>query len=521
MPLPIPTRNASVRGVPRGNRQGQSQRFPSTVGGWDVYDSIAAMEPIYALTMVNMIPTTSNCVVRKGYTEWATGLGGTVETVFGYGGPSNQKLLGAANGGVFDATTAGAVGAALGSGYANNRWQFVNFGTPGGEYIFACNGADTPWNYNGTTIQTTPAITGITPGNIINVAAFKQRLFFVLKNSMTYAYLPINSIGGAALTIDLSSFFPLGGHLVAISGWGRANTTTPTELCVFLTSMGEYLVFQGDDPASVDSWALAGSGRIGAPVGYRCTTRIGSDLYIVCQDGLVAMSQIFGQDRVDTTKAISAKIGTAINNAAQQYGDHFGWQIFLYPRGNLAIVNVPITENQNIQQYSVYTATGAWCQFKNINASCWTLFNDNPYFGGAGGKIFRWDDGYSDNGSAIQWESRQAFITMGDPGLNKIWTMVRPIFQYAGTPAIQFTLEVDYQLLSPQSPVTIPGVAESAWDAALWDVAPWSDGQAIVSLWAGVSGIGRVCALHMKGTTLNQISWLATDFTFKQTTGLI
>lgn len=523
MPLPVASRNANIQGVGRGVQQAQSVRFPSPVGGWDVYDSIAAMDPVYALIMDNIIPTTSDCTVRKGYIPWATGLGGNVETLFGYGGPTAQKMLGAANGSVFDVTTAGAVGAALGTGYTSNRWQFTNFGTPGGEFIFACNGADTPWNYNGTTIQTTPAITGITGGSshIVNVCAYQERLYFVVNNSLAFWYLPINAIGGAAATFDLSSLFPLGGHLVSIGSWSRAGLTEQQDLIVFLTNMGEFAVYAGTDPSDPTNWALQNRGRIGVPVGLRCMEKVGADLYIICQDGLVALSQVLWLGRVDTTKAISAKIGSALNSAAQLYGSNFGWQIFLYPRGNLIIVNVPVSENQNIQQYSTDTVTGSWCRFLNINANCWALLNDQPFFGGTDGKVYQWDTGYSDNGSAINWECRQAFLTMGDPGLNKLWTLVRPTFRYAGTPAILFTLEVDYALNVPAVPATIPGSPESEWDEALWDTAPWSDGQQIVALWSSTGGIGRVCTIHLKGITRDQLSWLATDFMFKQTTGLI
>jgi len=521
MPLPIPSRDPSIRGAGRGTQLAQSTRFPSPIGGWNVYDSIAAMDPVYSLIMDNIIPTTSDCTVRKGYQSFATGLGGNVETLFNYGGPSAQKLLAAANGSVFDVTAGGAVGAALGTGYTSNRWQFTNFGTPGGEFIVAVNGADTPWNFNGTTIQTTPAITGLTSSTIINICAYQQRLYFVVKNSLAFWYLPVNSIGGAATSFDLSSLFPLGGHLVAIGSWSRAGLTEQQDLIVFLTNMGEFAVYAGTDPGDATQWALQNRGRIGVPVGYRCIEKIGADLYIICQDGLVALSQVLWLGRVDTTKAISQKIGSAVNTATQLYGDNFGWQIFLYPRGNLCIVNVPISQNQTIQQYCADTVTGAWCRFININANCWALLNDDPYFGGTDGAVYKWDTGYSDNGSAINWECRQAFVTMGDPGLNKLWTLIRPIFRYAGTPAIKIVLEVDYALDIPQVPPSLPSSPESEWDTALWDTAPWSDGQTISELWSSVGGLGRVCAIHMKGATLAQLSWLATDFTFKQTAGLI
>ena len=520
MPLPIPSRASAVNGGSRGTRQGTSQRFPSPVGGWNVYDSIASMDPVYGLIMDNVIPTTSDCTIRKGYTSFATGMSGNIETLFGYGGLTSQKLLAANGGNIYNITAGGAVGAALATGYTSNRWQYTNFGTSGGQFIFACNGTDTPWTYDGSAI-TASTITGVTKADIINVCAYQNRLFFVLKNSLSFAYLPLKAITGAAATFDLFSLFPLGGHIVAMSTWSRAGLTQQQDLLVILTNMGEFAVYQGTDPSDATAWGLQNRGRIGIPVGYRCMQQIGADLYIVCQDGLIALSEVLWLNRVDTTKAISQKIGTAINSAAEMYGTNFGWQIFLYPRGNLVIVNIPLSENQNIQQYVVDTVTGSWCRFKNINGNCWALLNDEPYFGGTDGKVYKWDTGYSDNGSAITWEARSAFLLMGDPGLNKLWTLVRPIFRYAGTPAITSVLETDYQLSVPGAPATIPSSPESEWDTALWDTAPWSDGQTITALWIAGSGLGRVCAIHMKGATLDALSWIGTDFTYKQTTSII
>lgn len=500
----------------------QSQRFPASVGGWNQYDSIASMEPEYALVLDNVFPSVRHCTVRPGYVSWATGMGsGAVETLFEWAGPSSSKFLAGANAKVYDITTAGAVGAALGSGYANNRWQSVNIGTPGGHFVFACNGTDTPWNYNGTAIATTPAITGITPTNITNVWLFKNRLFLIQKNSLTYAYLPLNSIGGAALTFDLSALFELGGYLVAGATWSRAGLTQQSDLCVFLTSMGEFAVYQGDDPGNADTWSLVNRGRIGAPVGARCVTKVGSDLYIIGQDGLIELSEVLWLDRVDTSKTISKKIGTAVNDAVAAYKSNFGWQPFLYPKGNMLMINVPYASNKTIYQYVANTATGAWCRFLGLTANCWGLFNDNPYFGSSGGIVYRWDSGTSDVGTLISWEVRTAFLTMGEPGQNKFWTLVRPIFESQGSVAFNYAIEVDYEISALQQATGSSSPTTSQWDTAVWDSAPWADQATIQTSWLGAGAIGRVCAIHMKGACMNQdISWEATDFTFSNA-GLI
>jgi len=518
MGLPRPNL-AQIARQPTTGQIAQSVRVPASVGGWNQYDSIAAMAPEYALTLDNVFPSVRQCTVRPGYTVWGTGLGtGAVETLMQWGGPSSEKLLAAANGNIYNVSTAGA-GTSLGSGYTNNRWQHTNMGTAGGHFVIAVNGADTPINYNGTAIATTPAITGVTATNLIHVWQFQNRLFFLQKNSLVFAYLPVNVIGGAALTFDLSALFEFGGYLICAQTWSRAGLTDQEDLCVFLTSEGEFAVYSGTDPGDATKWALQNRGRIGAPptLGTRSMEKIGSDLYIVCQDGLVALSQVLWLDRVDTSKTISQKIGTAVNDAVAAYSANFGFEIFLYPKGNMVMVNVPALVNKTMYQYVANTATGAWCRFTGLNANCWQLFNNSPYFGGVDGTVYKWDSGSADNGALINWEIRSAFVNMGEDGQNKLWTLVRPIFESNGPVSFNYRIEVDYSISNLTQPSGSSSANDSRWDTALWDTAPWDDSAQIVTVWLGANALGRVCDIHMRGASMNQdIAWIATDFTFYQ-----
>jgi len=245
--------------------------------------------------------------------------------------------------------------------------------------------------------------------------------------------------------------------------------------------------------------------------------KIGSDLYIVCQDGLVALSQVLWLDRVDTSKTISQKIGTAVNDAVAAYSANFGFEIFLYPKGNMVMVNVPALVNKTMYQYVANTATGAWCRFTGLNANCWQLFNNSPYFGGVDGKVYKWDSGSADNGALINWEIRSAFVNMGEDGQNKLWTLVRPIFESNGPVSFNYRIEVDYSISNLTQPSGSSSANDSRWDTALWDTAPWDDSQQIVTVWLGANALGRVCDIHMRGASMNQdIAWIATDFTFYQ-----
>jgi hypothetical protein len=61
----------------------------------------------------------------------------------------------------------------------------------------------------------------VTDNNLSNITLFKNRIWFIEKNTLKAWYLPTSSIGGAAQYIDLSSPFAVwrsfgrSGHLDA------------------------------------------------------------------------------------------------------------------------------------------------------------------------------------------------------------------------------------------------------------------------------------------------------------------
>ena len=149
--------------------------IPSPVGGLNDRDSIADMPPSDALVLDNWWPYPSYIAVRKGSANHATGFPAAVETLAEYLPPSGaSKLFAVAGGSIYDATAAGAIGAAAVSGLTNSRWQWQGITTPGGSFLYMVNGVDKPQLFNGTTWTaidgaSTPAITGVTTTTLAHV----------------------------------------------------------------------------------------------------------------------------------------------------------------------------------------------------------------------------------------------------------------------------------------------------------------------------------------------------------------
>lgn len=480
--------------------------IPACIKGLNAKDSIAQMDPTYALVLDNWNCQPSSVDTRNGSLTWSTGLGAWVETIAHYSGGTSQKLFGAASTHVYDCTSSGAVGAAVVSSQTNARYQWSNFATSGGNYLYMVNGADSPLLYDGSTWTkitgvSVPAITGVTTSNLINVNGFKNRLYFIEKNTLKVWFLPLQSIGGAASLFDLTSIFTKGGYLMAMMTWTVDSASNIDDYAVFITSEGQCAVYQGYDPTFAATWNLVGIFNMGRPIGRRCFAKMGSDLVVVCADGIALLSKELLTDRSQSA-TVSYNIVNMINSDVQSYNANFGWQPVYYPFGNKLIINVPVIENSSQYQYVMNTITGAWSTWGKenspLNAACWDTFQDTLYFGGNGAVVQAdLSATLTDDGASIRCDMKPAFSYFGDLGQSKLFTMVRPIFLATDPITPSYVLCLDYNDSSPSTPINATG-SGTPWDTSPWDVSSWgASGLQVNKNWLTVGGIGYAAALRM------------------------
>lgn len=507
---------------PQRNRV-MTTSLPAPVGGWNARDSLAEMERTDAVIMDNFFPLTTGVQLRKGYTQHATGLWTHVQTLMGYNSPTGtQQLFAIAGGSVYDVTSTGTAGTAAVTGLSNSKAQYINISTSGGNFLLAVNGADKLLGYNGSTWwldgDGTHDITGVDTSTIAEVSLHKNRVWFSVKNSLKCYYLGVNAIAGAANLFDLSSVADQGGSIMSIIPWTIDAGIGVDDYLVFVTSIGEIIVYQGTDVSSSSTWALRGVWRLGSPLGRRCTHKFGGDVLVASQDGILPLAQALQSSRVNPRVALSDKIQQAISSAATSYGSFFGWQVLYYPGANMLIINVP-TDDTGLhqQQYVMNTITQAWGRFKpGFPANCWCLFNDDIYFGGNGYVGKAWGS-LSDNGVAIAGDCQQAFSTFGNPAVLKRFTMARPYFQANGTPSALMNVNTDFTDIQPTSTlVTFPS-AYGMWDVTTWDGCIWGADLNVSSTWIGVNGVGYWAAprLLLSANGID-VRWVATDLVMER-----
>ncbi len=486
--------------TPLGRAQRQVSRpfsIPAPTGGINARDSFTDMEPDDAVGLVNIFPEANYVAVRKGHASWSTGMTNPVQTLLVYNSLTGaDKLFSAAGSRIWDSTASGPASSSV-TGLSNAKWQWTTLENAGGLFLIAVNGADSARSYDGTT-WAVPAITGATSSTFINVAQFKQRLWFVPVNSLDLYYLGTEAIAGPASVFPLGSVFRRGGFIMAIGSFSRDAGEGPDDFFTIVTNNGEVAVYQGTDPDSATTWSLVGMFDVGKPIGRRCMARLNGDLTIITQDGVISMQAALQFDRSAGQKAaITAKIQTLFSQYAQRYRLNFGWQPCVYPKSRYLIVNVPAVPDSSQSQLVMNTVTGAWTTFTGMNAGCWAVANDQLYFGGDNGTTYQADNGYLDNSGSITWSARTAW-QMYWGASNKLFTAVKPVMLTGGSASFAIQVDVDFQTSSPTGYITSPMVSGMTWPWT-WP-GTWGGANVLDARWQSVGAIGTWASVNVVGS---------------------
>ena len=216
-------------------RRAVTASVASPIGGWNARDSVAEMNPLDAVVLENFYPTPSQVELRKGYTKFATGITGQVDTLMQYSGGSSEKLFAAAGSVIYDVSAGGAA-TSVQTGLGSDRFQYVNASTAGGNFLVAVNGTDAALIYDGTnwikyantsTAQTISNLTasgttctlttsvahGLSTGNQVTItgaspAAYNGTFVITVTSGTTFTYTALSAPASSPAS-------PLGSYTIA------------------------------------------------------------------------------------------------------------------------------------------------------------------------------------------------------------------------------------------------------------------------------------------------------------------
>lgn len=522
-----------ARQINRGNKS-RDVIIPAPVLGLNARDAVSAMQPLYALKMDNYFPLGSSVVLRNGYVKYLElgSAGSGVRALVAYKKPNYNKMLA-----VYDKKIYNVSASSIGTAYAgitltNDNCQTIQYK----DYLYFMNGADQPkayyvdgngdehigaWGFSGTNLTDTRIIAG---------AVSKERLWFVEKDTLKVWFGAAGNISGTLKSFDFSQVAKLGGELVAVANWTLDGGQGIDDLTAFITSEGEVLVYSGSNPEDADDWGLKGSYRISKPIGYNCTMKYQGDIVVITEDGYMPLGKMLSVSNTgETNNIFSDVIRELVQQRTQLYKSKSGWQSIIFSKKGFALFNVP--NASQFEQHVINVNTGAWCRWLINRAFCWCVYEDELYFG-SDDVIFKMNDGYSDNGTAIEGVIEQAYNNLGTPALKKV-DLINPRTKCSATYQLVIYTNTDFKSRNVNYVTSIGGLGGSLWGVAKWsniaaDVDAgykWGnnyDATLINSQWVANSAIGSSISIVFKTkTTGNKIEWYDTAMRYELGTGIL
>ena len=313
-------------------------------------------------------------------------------------------------------------------------------------------------------------------GNLSYVCKYRNRLFFVEKDSMNAWYLGINSVGGALSMIPLSGAATQGGKLLFCATWSLDAGDGIDDKLVFCTDQGELLIFTGSNPSDANNWRQEGRYQVPKPMGMNAHITLGGDLLIATMEGIVPTSEAI------TKEGEQLELAMLTVNIKSMWRDEaiakkeWPWTMFRWEEFGGMFVTWPGGEAGAKLCAAVNTVTNAWCRFVGYDATCFMQLRGDMFFGTQDGIIMQADRTGYDDGVPYVATMVGGWETFGSSAYTVVWDQARASFNSGNNEPFEPQLGacVDYVVQTPPAPSAgpDPGVSD-LWDQGLWDNMKW------------------------------------------------
>ena len=525
-------------------------RIPCPYDGIDDRISLVTGDETHCIYTFNLVPNEQGMKLRKGYREWqlgveqSEGVSTGVHTLIPFDAVEqdglSDKLFAVNNEGIWEVTIYDDTpvlklefGDKSGDAGWGNYVHYTNLG--GDDVMFYADSVNGLFSYDPDTNTWSQAagITGLDITKVNFITVHKSRIWLVEQNSNKAYYLPPDALAGAVTAFNFGSKFLNGGNVAGLFSWTIDGGAGVDDFLVAVSRAGDVLVYQGNDPASVDSWSLQGSYFIGkVPRGASFGSIQGADLYLLSIYGLNSMGELLrGVDSAqmfnsrDTTSP-SAKISSIIQQRLSQTIDEYGWSVKVIPTEGGLLVDSPTISPQVDIQYFYKTTTASWGLWRGVPMLCFDTYGDSVYIGTADSRVMVMDVNVDNalidppegefNGMAIPFSTLTSYRGLGRPALYKRGKFIRPDFVGSTYPDISVAARYDYDLREALLiPDPVPSAnQQSKWDVGIWDQAVWGGSGLGWSEVEGAWGLGRYVAIAMVGEAREELLFVGWDFTF-------
>lgn len=350
----------------------------------------------------------------------------------------------------------------------------------------------------------TVTVSNVATSDLSYVFAHQNRLFLCQKNSLIAWYLPAGQIGGAASSLNFSGVFQRGGNLLFGATWSLDSGAGLDDKCVFVTTQGEVAIYSGTDPSSASTWVLEGRYDIGRPLGRNAHIRVGGDLLVATDDGIVPLSTTLTKDPSDLTlAAVTRAVKTTWAEEVERRTSPV--DLLKWTTGELMIAIFP----EASRALTANLQSTAWAIQTGWNGVCGAVLGDNAYVGQADGKVKQINVTGADMGAPFTAKVCCAFSEFGDPLRYKQATMVRAAWFADGAFNASYGASIDYNVEFGSAPLVAPEAASSDslvwgsgnWGEKLWAIEIEDPTTGVVDYWQSVVGAGFALAPTVQVTS--------------------
>lgn len=391
----------------------KSANLPAPYLGQDSLTPTAVLKSPYCERLFNFNTTEAGISLRHGDDQWAkkdvnTNGGVTTESFrafIPYGASELFMCVGCTGGGVahryYNISTSGTkVATTVAHTSTTISTSSEVFHTQFGGRVFTYGSSGGSDYYDGAAWG---ASTYSFPGSYVPVGgcAFKNRQYFIFKDSSSYGYSEISAVTGAVTEVPLASILSEPANLYVIAPITISNEVSSQQLLAFVFSSGEVLFYSGSYPNGSD-WGLVGSGNIDIPLNYNSViSPYRGDSLVATRRGLYSLRDLFlrgSQDALNLvlsrpitptwTELIDAVIG-ALGSGPERIAYT---QIVWWRAKNRLLVFIPryLDSNGNLQTGVTYfimdTLRGGWTQHRSFGFSGsgggngLIIFKDKPLY---------------------------------------------------------------------------------------------------------------------------------------------
>jgi len=497
------------------------------------------MDPEECIYSYNILSEDFGMEVRDGYHEWANGwTGGPARTVITFEGnvDTEDQLWVANDTGIWNVTPEGETAPAQELVWPSTLGNvgicsYVNFTNDGNDrFILLCDGENGYYVWTQTTgLWTQGSFSGgsIDVELLDYVMIWKQRVWFVEKNSANAWYLPVNSFSGVATAFNFGAQFRFGGSLISMHNWTLDGGVGIDDYLVAISGAGDVAIFQGTDPAETD-FGVVGSWYVGElPAGNRVGTEFSGELYILSVQGLLPLSRLLnGASASDSKTYLTNKVSPYIRPVMDSTLRDFGWHIHVHPKQSLLFVNSPPRGSQDQLAFTLYLGNMAWSMIRGLTKGhtanwqgevYWSDINVNKLFIQRGNVDKVYIDPETDGEpESIDWSTLSSYLQFENQSLYKRVQYIRPMFVAGSPPSFNVQAVYDYNIAEVISAASPTQTDTGVWGTSTWGGADWAGSAAAADNPRGANGMGRHIAISLRGRSSSAVTFVGHDIAVDQ-----